>query len=85
MDKFATGSAIDGEIPGTSDIAIRLLEFQQRLDAWDRLYNEEIVGMRRELSQVKADFVSRLHEHRASLAPLARRRRRKGGKASEDV
>jgi|GEM_PF-6403384 hypothetical protein len=41
----------------SDDMAFRLLELQQKLEAWDRLYNEEIVGLRKELSQLKADFV----------------------------
>ena len=42
---------------GTSSIAFRLLEMQQRLEAWDRLYNQEVVTLQRELDQLKANFV----------------------------
>lgn len=40
-----------------SSIAFRLLEMQQRLEAWDRLYNQEVGTLQRELAQLKADFV----------------------------
>jgi hypothetical protein len=42
---------------GTSSIAFRLLEMQQRLEAWDRLYNQEVGVLQRELAQLKANFV----------------------------
>jgi fructoselysine-6-P-deglycase FrlB-like protein len=40
----------------TSSIAFRLLEMQQRLEAWDQLYNQEVVMLQRELAQLKATF-----------------------------
>lgn len=39
------------------DIAIRLLELQQRVAAFGSLYDEEITGLTEELSRLKADFV----------------------------
>lgn len=42
-------------IPG--DIALRLLVFQQRLDALDRLYNEEVNSLKSELTRLKEGFV----------------------------
>ena len=47
------------QTPSTSDtawaeIASRLLEFQQKLDAWDRLYNEQLSELRKESSQLTA-------------------------------
>jgi hypothetical protein len=47
-------------------IAIGLLKLQQRLEALDRLYNEEIGNLSRELTQLKADYV-RLYQARASV------------------
>ena len=44
-------------VSASLDIAVRLLEFQQRMAAFDRLYNEEISGLAEGLSQLKADFV----------------------------
>jgi hypothetical protein len=38
-------------------VAVRLLEMQQRLEAWDRLYNQEVGTLQKELAQVRADFV----------------------------
>jgi hypothetical protein len=54
-------------------IAIGLLGLQQRLEALDRLYNEEIGNLSRELAQLKADYV-RLYQTRSAL--------RRGGKSS---
>jgi tRNA(Phe) wybutosine-synthesizing methylase Tyw3 len=42
-------------IPG--DIALRLLVFQQRLDALDRLYNEEVNSLKSELTRLKEELV----------------------------
>jgi hypothetical protein len=36
------------------EIASRLLEVQRKLDAWDRLYNEDLSQLRRGFSQVIA-------------------------------
>ena len=36
------------------DTAFRLLELQQKLDAWDRRYNEEVRGLRKDLAQLSA-------------------------------
>jgi hypothetical protein len=38
-------------------IAIRLLGLQERLEALDRLYNEEIGNLSRELAQLKVEYV----------------------------
>jgi len=59
---------------GSIGIAIRLLQLQQRLDAWDRLYNEEIVGLRKELSQLKADYVRQYQLQEQAAKPRRRRR-----------
>lgn len=50
---------------GPDLIAIGLLKLQQRLDALDRLYNEEIGNLCRELTQLKADYV-RLYQTRSA-------------------
>lgn len=54
-------------------IAIGLLKLQQRLDALDRLYNEEVSTLSRELTELKADYV-RLYQARvtSSTAKSAR-------------
>lgn len=54
-------------------IAIDLLRLQQRLDALDRLYNEEIGNLSRELAQLKADYV-RLYQRRATPRASTSRR-----------
>ena len=45
-------------------IAIGLLKLQQRFDALDRLYNEEIGALHQELARLKADYV-RLYQSRS--------------------
>lgn len=63
------------ETPNLSgDIAFRLLQLQQRLDAWDRLYNEEIDQIHKELAAVKTEF---LRLRQAQLEKSARGRKRK--------
>jgi hypothetical protein len=57
----------------TSSIAFRLLEMQQRLEAWDQLYNQEVVMLQRELAQLKANFV-RLQQAQAQAYKPRRRR-----------
>lgn len=54
----------ESDVPTTSlvDIAVRLLDFQQRLTAFDLLYDEEITGLTKELTQLKVDF---LHHYKA--------------------
>jgi hypothetical protein len=44
---------------GTRDdhIAIRLLGLQERLEALDRLYNEEIGNLSRELAKLQVEYV----------------------------
>jgi hypothetical protein len=68
-----------GQPPGAAtaqteltDIAIHLLEFQQRLNAFDSLYNEEVGGLTRDLARLKAEFLQRLQ---AQSAPEPRDRR----------
>ncbi|HEX9038836.1 MAG TPA: hypothetical protein VF808_17775 [Ktedonobacterales bacterium] len=42
---------------GPDLIAIGLLRLQQRLEALDRLYNEEIDALCQELGRLKADYI----------------------------
>lgn len=65
------------------DIAVRLLELQQRVAAFGTLYDEEVTGMNQELSQLKADFV-RHYQAQASSKPgpaTAKRSSRGAGSA----
>jgi hypothetical protein len=73
----------DDDTAVTSSIAFRLLEMQQRLEAWDRLYNEEIVTLQRELAQLKANFVRLQQMQQAQAGADRPRRRRTPRKARE--
>lgn len=55
----------ENEIESFEYIAFRLLQLQQRLDAWDRLYNEEIGGLQRDVAALNAAYVRlrQAHEH----------------------
>jgi hypothetical protein len=66
----------DDDTTATSSIAFRLLEMQQRLEAWDRLYNQEVVTLQRELAQLKANFVRQQVQAQAEK-PRRRRASRK--------
>lgn len=63
----------DGE---PDPIAIRLLKLQQRFDALDRLYNEEIGNLYQELCQLKADYI-RLYQAQPQSQPQKNHRRDK--------
>ena len=65
-------------VSASLDIAVRLLEFQQRMAAFDRLYNEEISGLTEGLSQLKADFVqqNRAAAQGTTMATAPRQSRR---------
>jgi Skp family chaperone for outer membrane proteins len=58
-------------------VAVRLLEMQQQLEAWDRLYNQEIGTLQKELSQLKADFVRQQKAQAQVDKPKRRRAPRK--------
>jgi hypothetical protein len=45
-----------------AEIASCLLELQQKLDTWDRLYNEELSELRKEFSQLTAHERDALNE-----------------------
>ena len=57
-----------------AETASRLLELQQKLDAWDRLYNEELRELRKELSQLTAHY---MREYQAKGPPGQPRRQRR--------
>ena len=57
-----------------AETASRLLELQQKLDAWDRLYNEELRELRKELSQLTAHY---MREYQAKRPPGQPRRPRR--------
>lgn len=58
MEKQKQGPAIDvSAAPFPADIAIRLLYVQQRIDALERLYNEEVSSLRQDVSAMKLAFV----------------------------
>lgn len=40
-----------------SDVAVRLLYVQQRIEALERLYNEEVSNLRRDVSEMKLAVV----------------------------
>jgi hypothetical protein len=74
----------DDDTAVMSSIAFRLLEMQQRLEAWDRLYNEEIVTLQRELAQLKANFV-RLQQMQQAQAGADRPRRRRTPRKAREI
>lgn len=39
------------------DLAIRLLYIQQRIDALERLYNEEVTNLKKDVSEINVEFV----------------------------
>ena len=53
--------ASDDAVSEPDLIAIGLLSLQQRFDALDRLYNEEIGALCQELARLKADYVRRFY------------------------
>lgn len=52
-------AAADGEL------AVRLLELRQRLEAWDRLYNEEMGKLSAQLTRVTSDYLHLLQQRQA--------------------
>ncbi len=58
MGKQKKASTVDmSAIAYPADIAIRLLYVQQRIDALERLYNEEVSSLRQDVSEMKLAFV----------------------------
>lgn len=69
----------DSEAETDVDFALCLLQVQQRLDMWDRLYNEEIGALRRELSQLVAEYV---RQRQRQLTRPSRRTKKRGSEAA---
>jgi hypothetical protein len=61
------------------DLAFRLLRLEQRLDAWDRLYNEEVGELKRELHELAAEFTQMQAEEKLRRT-LKQRKQRSTGK-----
>jgi hypothetical protein len=74
MSNLLTGQTRRTMDTTLDDTALRLLEFQQKLDAWDRLYNEEVRGLRNELSLLTASYIRESQTRRQTAQPRQRRR-----------
>jgi hypothetical protein len=80
VNKLKTGTGVPhAGLAGTRDdhIAIRLLRLQERLEALDRLYNEEIGNLFRELAKLEVEYV-RLCQA-GSAVPRGRKTSRRPG------
>jgi hypothetical protein len=75
MSNLLTGQAAHTTDTTLDDTAFRLLELQQKLDAWERLYNEEVRGLRNELSLLTANYMRDCQTRRQTVQPRQRRRR----------
>lgn len=75
MSKGPPKDALRTEAELREDIGFHLLQMQQRLEAWDRLYNEEMSQLQLELAQVKRDFVQRYAAARQQAKARRPRRR----------
>jgi hypothetical protein len=75
MSNLLTGHAVRTTDMTLDDTAYLLLELQQRLDAWDRLCNEEVRGLRNELSLLTASYMRECQARRQTVQPRQRRRR----------
>lgn len=87
MDNSYTNLApqIPGDITSGPDlIAIGLLKLQQRFDALDRLYNEEISALCQELARLKADYV-RLCQNSAPQPIKAKRSRGQASRTTQNL
>jgi hypothetical protein len=61
------------------DLAFRLLRLEQRLDAWDRLYNEEVGELKKELHELAAEFMQLQSEEKLRRG-LRQRKQRLGSR-----
>jgi hypothetical protein len=75
MNNLLTGHAVRTTDMTLDDTAFLLLELQQRLDAWDRLCNEEVRGLRKELSLLTASYMRECQARRQTVQSRQRRRR----------
>ena len=57
-----------------TDIAFRLLELQQKLDAWDRLFNVEVAELRKDLSHLTATYLRECQTQQQMVKPRRQRR-----------
>ncbi|HEX9038463.1 MAG TPA: hypothetical protein VF808_15885 [Ktedonobacterales bacterium] len=70
----------DNSTPSLSEFAIHLLELQQRLNAFDSLYNEEVMGLSRDLTQLKAEFLR--HYRTSAMARPAEAQRQRSARTT---
>jgi hypothetical protein len=83
MSNLLTGHAVRTTDMTLDDTAYLLLELQQRLDAWDRLYNEEVRGLRKELSLLTASYMRECQARRQTVQPRQRRRREQARRGTD--
>ena len=74
MSNILSGQTVRTTDTTLDDTALRLLELQQKLEAWDRLYNEEVRGLRKELSLLMASYMRECQTRRQMVQPKQRRR-----------
>jgi hypothetical protein len=66
----------------TSELATRLLELQQRVAAFNSLYEEEVSALEQELTRLKVDFVRYYHAQVAGSPSVKAKRPRRAGRRS---
>jgi exonuclease VII small subunit len=84
LETHAVHASTEEFSSGPDLIAIGLLKLQQRFEALDKLYNEEIGRLSQDLAQMKADYV-RLYQAMSVSPHTARPSRRSGGRAKSKV
>lgn len=57
LAKSTNATPTDEEPMAPSDIAVSLLQLQQKLDALDRAYNEEVDALHQQLTELKTEYV----------------------------
>ena len=57
MGKQKKVTSMELSSSSASDVAVRLLYVQQRIEALERLYNEEVSNLRRDVSEMKLAVV----------------------------
>jgi hypothetical protein len=57
MGKQKKRSNMELSTASSTDVAVRLLYVQQRIEALERLYNEEVSDLRRDVSEMKLAVV----------------------------
>ena len=66
----------------TSELATRLLELQQRVTAFNSLYDEEVATLEKELTRLKEDFVRYYHTQTAGRPGATAKRPPRAGRRS---